>query len=181
MQNVEIHESVAECPACGGEIHAEAPGVLAVPVAPGDLGLVDSTKFWILIAVGVLVVLGGGIYVLMKIGQRNLEGVLEEGQKRRVQADLSTYKVALHIYRMNADTYPSTEQGLAALVTKPTTGRIPRGWVPALMEEMLDPWGQPYGYRYPPQMNRTEPDIYSSGPDLIEGTEDDVGNWHMNE
>ena len=42
---------------------------------------------------------------------------------------------------------------------------------------MLDPWGQPYGYRYPPSHNRDFPDIFSRGPDMIAGTADDIGNW----
>ena len=108
-----------------------------------------------------------------------LTGVFSSSQKQRVAQDLSTFKSALNVYRMNAQTFPSTEQGLNALVTKPTTGRIPKSYEPTMKAEQLDPWGNPYGYRYPPTKNKGEPDIWSFGPDMIDGTEDDIGNWEV--
>jgi len=106
-----------------------------------------------------------------------LTGVFSSSQKQRVVQDFSTFTSALNIYRMNAGTFPSTDQGLNALVSKPTTGRVPKSYEPTLKSEQLDPWQNPYGYRFPPQNNKGEPDIWSFGPDMIDGTEDDIGNW----
>lgn len=109
-----------------------------------------------------------------------LTGVFSSSQKQRVKQDLTTFKTALNIYRMNAQIFPSTEQGLNALVEKPTSGRIPSSYEASLKGEQLDPWGSPYGYRFPPTRNKGEPDIWSFGPDMIDGTEDDIGNWELN-
>jgi hypothetical protein len=49
--------------------------------------------------------------------------------------------------------------------------------VSTMKAEQFDPWGNPYGYRYPPSKNKGQPDIWSFGPDMIDGTEDDIGNW----
>lgn len=108
-----------------------------------------------------------------------LTGVFSSSQKQRVKQDLTTFKSALSVYRMNAQFFPSTEQGLKALVDKPTSGRIPKSWEATLKSEQLDPWGNPYGYRFPGTKNKGEPDIWSFGPDMIDGTEDDIGNWDL--
>ena len=108
-----------------------------------------------------------------------LTGVFSSSQKQRVAQDLSTFKSALNVYRMNAQRFPSTEQGLKALVEKPTTGIIPKSYEPTMKGEQLDPWGNPYGYRYPGTHNKGEPDIWSFGPDMIDGTDDDIGNWEI--
>jgi general secretion pathway protein G len=87
-------------------------------------------------------------------------------------------KTALFTYRMNMGDYPSTAEGLQALVARPTTssgkwngpyttdGKIP-----------LDPWGEPYQYAYPGKHNKTGYDVWSKGPDKVDGTADDIGNW----
>ena len=111
-----------------------------------------------------------------------LTGVFSSGQKQRVKQDFSAFQGALGVYRLNAGVYPSTEQGLNALVTKPTSGRIPSSWEQSLKTEQLDPWQNPYGYRYPGTRNKSEPDIWSFGPDMIDnnGEGDDIGNWETN-
>ena len=83
-----------------------------------------------------------------------LGALLGDGHKKRVIADLQVFKTALNIYRINATTFPSTEQGLKALVEKPTVGRIPKSWEQTLKNQLLDPWGNPYGYRYPGTHNK---------------------------
>ena len=107
-----------------------------------------------------------------------LTGVFASSQRQRVVQDFSTFTSALNVYRMNAQTFPTTDQGLNALVENPTSGRIPKSYEPTLKSEQLDPWGMPYGYRYPPTKNKGEPDIWSFGPDMTDGTEDDIGNWN---
>ena len=106
-----------------------------------------------------------------------LDSVMEAGQEKRVQADIAVFTIALNLYRQDSGTFPSTEQGLSALVRKPTSGSVPRSYTPYMKDDQLDPWGKPYGYRWPAQKNAGKPDIWSSGPDQIDGTEDDIGNW----
>jgi len=109
-----------------------------------------------------------------------LTGVFTSSQKQRVRQDFSAFGPALNVYRMNSGgVFPTTEQGLNALVSKPTSGRIPKSWEQSLKGEQLDPWQNPYGYRNPPTRKNSEPDSWSFGPDMIDGTEDDIGNWEL--
>jgi general secretion pathway protein G len=87
-------------------------------------------------------------------------------------------KLPLTSYRIAMGDYPSTAEGLQALITAPSAhGNLWHG--PYLQEAKipLDPWKQPYVYRYPGTKNKTGYDIFSKGPDKTEGTQDDIGNW----
>ncbi len=89
-------------------------------------------------------------------------------------------KTSLTRYRIDLGDYPSSAEGLAALLTAPANkaerwrgpyAEAPGGKLP------LDPWGEPYRYRFPGTKNKGGYDLYSTGPDKAEGTEDDIGNW----
>jgi len=89
-------------------------------------------------------------------------------------------KISLVRYRIDLSDYPSTAEGLAALLVAPANKAekwrgpyidAPGNRVP------LDPWGEPYQYRYPGTKNKDGYDLFSKGPDKVEGTEDDIGNW----
>ncbi len=89
-------------------------------------------------------------------------------------------KTSLVRYKIDLGDYPSTAEGIAALITPPANKaerwrgpyiEAPGNRVP------LDPWGEPYRYRYPGTRNQGGYDLYSLGPDKTEGTEDDIGNW----
>ena len=89
-------------------------------------------------------------------------------------------KTSLTRYRMDVGDYPSTAEGLNALLAAPANkaerwrgpyAETPGGKLP------LDPWGEPYHYRYPGTKNKGSYDLYSAGPDKADGTEDDIGNW----
>jgi general secretion pathway protein G len=117
------------------------------------------------------------IALLVGAGIYKLAGVMRTGESTRVKVDLQALETALLNYRIAAGSFPTTDQGLASLMTKP--GNV-RNWEgPYLKSEMRDPWGQEYGYRFPPtrQTDKSSPDIFSKGPDQQEGSEDDVGNW----
>jgi len=116
------------------------------------------------------------IALLVGAGIFKLSNVIGSGQKRRVDADLSAFKIALNLYRTDAGSFPTNEQGLDALVNKPSTGAA-KSWEPYMKGEQLDPWGLPYGYANPGKKNKNEPDIWSFGPDMTDGTDDDIGNW----
>ena len=84
---------------------------------------------------------------------------------------------ALLSYKMGTDHYPTTQQGLMALIQPPAG--VTRWAGPYLKNKTtpLDPWRNPYHYRYPGIHNPNTYDCWSSGPDGIDGTADDIGNW----
>jgi general secretion pathway protein G len=89
-----------------------------------------------------------------------------------------TFKSPLFTYRMAMSDFPSTTDGLQALVVRPA-GNASRWSGPYLEggKVPLDPWGQPYHYQSPGAHNKESYDLWSSGPDKQSGTEDDIGNW----
>ena len=107
--------------------------------------------------------------------------VLERADDARVTAartDVNNLVQALKLYRLDNLRYPSGEQGLRALVAKPTTGAIPPNWKPYLDKLPNDPWGQPYQYANPGV--KGEIDVYSFGADGTvggEGKNADIGSW----
>lgn len=89
-------------------------------------------------------------------------------------------KTALVRYRIDLGDYPSTNEGLAALITAPA-GKAER-WRGPYIEvpgnrPPADPWGEAYRYRCPGTKNVGGYDLYSVGPDKTDGSEDDIGNW----
>ena len=98
----------------------------------------------------------------------------------RVQAirrDFTNLISHLDSYRgLGRKGYPTEEQGLEALVEKPTTEPLPQDWVQALPEFPLDPWKNPYRYQFPGSKNPDEPEITSAGPDGMWGNEDDFSS-----
>ncbi len=88
-------------------------------------------------------------------------------------------KVPLFSYKMHMGDFPSTQEGLNALITPPASRGGWRGpyLEPAKIPE--DPWNTPYNYTFPGTRNRDSYDVWSSGPDKQSGTEDDIGNWEV--
>ncbi|MBN2033372.1 MAG: type II secretion system major pseudopilin GspG [Deltaproteobacteria bacterium] len=106
-----------------------------------------------------------------------------EARILKAQMDIQTLETALKLYKIDNAFYPTTEQGLMALVEKPSTGRIPTKWREGgyLEKEVLpkDPWGNDYLY-LSPGVNNRDFDLWSYGADGEEGGEGedgDVGNW----
>ena len=89
----------------------------------------------------------------------------------RVTSDYNAIGSALKGYKLNGGCYPSTEQGLEALVRRPDTEPLPRKWIQILKKVPLDPWSREFRYRLLP--DGTDFEIYSVGPDGISGTKDD--------
>ena len=88
---------------------------------------------------------------------------------------IKAIEIALLNYKISVYSYPTTDQGLQAMLTKPADAR---GWNgPYFDDEITDPWGNEYGYRFPSQKGQRGPDIFSKGADGQENTADDVGNW----
>ncbi len=108
-----------------------------------------------------------------------LAGRTEQAKIAIAHADInSNIAMALKLYELDNGNFPTTEQGIAALVTKPSGAPVPSNWNGPYLEKMpMDPWNSPYQYRCPGSQNKTGYDLYSLGKDAAEGTEDDVKNW----
>jgi general secretion pathway protein G len=90
-----------------------------------------------------------------------------------VSPDFSAISSALRTYKINAGHYPSTEQGLKALVERPTIPPFPDDWVQIADRVPTDPWKNEYRYRCFPEGSPHPFELISNGPDGIEGTKDD--------
>jgi general secretion pathway protein G len=123
----------------------------------------------VLVLTIIAILAGSGIYLL--------SGNVDTAKEIRVDSDLKALTNALLSYQIKCSRLPTNEQGLDALLTKPTKEPIPDNYRPTLDEQMKDPWGQPYKYRYPAQKSKKEFDIWSVGKDGKDGNEDDIGNW----
>jgi general secretion pathway protein G len=107
--------------------------------------------------------------------------VLDRADDARVTAartDVNNLMQALKLYRLDNQSYPAAEQGLQALMAKPTTGPAPLNWKPYLDKLPNDPWGRPYQYLNPGL--KGEVDVMSFGADGKtggEGRNADIGSW----
>lgn len=119
------------------------------------------------------------IGLLAGLAITNVDKIFGGAQVSTVQLFVrESMKTSLTTYRIHMGDYPSTSDGLQALVTRPGTKSdrwfgpyIDGGKIP------LDPWGEAYQYAYPGTRNKTSYDLWSKGPDRQTGTDDDIGNW----
>ena len=107
-----------------------------------------------------------------------LAGRTEEARIGTAKADVKgNLSLALRLYEVDSGQYPTTGQGLKALMEKPTSPPVPSNWKgPYIEQEPLDPWGRTYQYRYPGTHPPRDYDLFSMGPDGAEGN-DNIGNW----
>ncbi|TBO29355.1 type II secretion system protein GspG [Aquabacterium lacunae] len=107
--------------------------------------------------------------------------VLDRADDARVTAartDISNVMQSLKLYKLDNQRFPTAEQGLQALVTKPTASPVPANWRAYMDKLPNDPWGQPYKYLNPGL--KGEVDVFSLGADGKEGGEGkdaDLGSW----
>lgn len=107
-----------------------------------------------------------------------------KAQQQKITSDFKSIETALKVYKLDNFVYPSTEQGLEALVTKSDLDPTPRNFQKGgyLQSEPLDPWNREYLYVQPGQHG--DVDIFTLGADGQEGGEDDnadIGNWSTDE
>jgi len=106
----------------------------------------------------------------------------DEARVVAARQDIASLLQALKLYRLDNLRYPTTEQGLAALVTRPTLAPVPSNWKPGGYLERLprDPWGHAYQYLSPGLHG--EIDVFSFGADGAaggEGFDADIGSWNL--
>jgi len=131
-----------------------------------------SKKGFTLIELMLVVIIIG---VLVSMVVPRLVGRSEEARIAAARADINAnISVALDLFELDTGKYPTTEEGLQALLTKPGSAVKWKG--PYLKKEPMDPWGRKYVYRSPGD-HGTDYDLYSYGPDGAEGGGDDVTSW----
>ena len=104
----------------------------------------------------------------------------DEARRVAAKADIGAIVGALKLYRLDNGFYPTTDQGLAALVQRPTSAPVPGNWKRGGYVDRLpkDPWGSDYQYLQPGV--RGEIDVFSFGADRVrggDGNNADIGNW----
>ena len=122
------------------------------------------------------------IVIIVTVAVTNLNGVLDSGKVSAAQLFVSQeIDAAMMQYKIHMGHYPSTENGIQALITCPTNEPAASWHGPYIKNDSvpLDPWKVPYQYSYPSTHNQTggKYDCWSAGPDGQSGTADDIGNW----
>ncbi|WP_251972520.1 type II secretion system major pseudopilin GspG [Sphaerotilus microaerophilus] len=122
----------------------------------------------------VLVIIG----VLAALVVPNVLDRADDARLTAARTDVNNLMQALKLYKLDNQRYPSGDQGLQALVAKPTTGAVPPNWKPYLEKLPNDPWGRPYQFANPGV--KGEIDVFSLGADGQpggEGKDADIGSW----
>jgi len=137
----------------------------------------NKPGFTLIELMAVIVILG----ILATIVAVNVSPFLQRANLEKARADISQIEKALELYKFNELSYPSTDQGLQALVIPPSNLKRPflypsEGYINAIPS---DPWGNEYLYLQPGVQSKKY-DVYSYGADGIEGgigEDADIGNW----
>ena len=119
-----------------------------------------------------------GIGVLAALIVPNVLNRADDARVMAAKTDVNNLVQALKLYKLDNQRLPSAEQGLQALIAKPTSGPIPSNWKPYLDKLPNDPWGRPYQYLNPGVKGET--DVLSLGADGQaggEGKDADIGSW----
>ena len=142
------------------------------------LPVVGQRGFTLIEIMVVVVIIG----ILAALVGPKLFGQVDRARISAAKAEISTIENAMKFYRLDNFVYPSSEQGVEALVTKPNDPNV-KNWNPGGYLERLptDPWGNPYIYRNPGTKGG-DIDVLTLGADGVEGGEGnnaDIGNWDL--
>ena len=135
-----------------------------------------STGFTLVEIMVVVVILG----ILAVLIVPRVLGRSDEARQAAAKHDIATIMQSLKLYRLDNGRYPTNDQGLQALVTKPTSARAPSNWKPYLDKLPKDPWGNTYQYLSPGVHG--EVDVFSLGADNQPGgtgADLDIGSWQL--
>lgn len=151
--------------------------MLVIPTLPRRRTAVLTRAFTLLEILVVLAIMG----LLATLLITNVGNIFGESRTKIAEIFVNqTMKTPLNAYRFSTGDFPSTAEGLQALLAPPD-GKADRWRGPYLdvpgNKLPLDPWSEPYQYRYPGVKNKNSFDLWSKGPDKTEGSDDDIGNW----
>jgi general secretion pathway protein G len=133
-----------------------------------------------LIEIMAVVVIMGMLMATLAVG---INSQIKKAQLTNAKNQILRIEQALEFYQLDNARFPNADQGLQALVTRPTAPPEPRSYNPAgyiKAEALVDPWDQPFQYRIPGDHNPQSFDIWSLGPDGVESG-DDIANWSTTE
>ncbi len=131
----------------------------------------QRTGFTLIELMLVVIIIGALVAMVMP----RLAGRGEQARIAAATADIqANIATGLKLYELDNGGFPSTEEGLGALLTKPGSALNWNG--PYLEKKPVDPWGREYKYKSPGE-HRPDYDLYSTGKDGQEGSADDVKNW----
>jgi general secretion pathway protein G len=139
--------------------------------------LAERAGFTLIEIMVVIIILG----LLATLIIPNITGYTEKAKREKARADIASLEGALELFKADSGFYPTTEQGLDALVIKPSTGRIPAKWMEGGYFKKgvpLDPWGNRYVY-FAPGRRGEGYEIVSLGADGQESDDDVSSSEHL--
>lgn len=153
--------------------------VNALSIVQQKTAMPARARGFTLIEIMVVVVIMG---VLAALVVPKLMGRTDDARIIAARQDIATIMQGLKLYKLDNMRYPTTEQGLQALISKPTSGPEAKGWKTGGYLDRLpkDPWGQPYQYLSPGL--KGEVDVFSFGADGQAGgtgNDADIGSWEL--
>jgi general secretion pathway protein G len=140
---------------------------------PASAGRRRSRGFTLIELLLVVVIIG----ILAAIVVPKLTGRSEDARNAAARADIKSLSGQLATYEVDNGRYPTSDQGLMALIQKPVGAPEPKNWKGPYIESRelpKDPWGREYYYLCPGQKNQASFDLWSAGPDGQSGSEDDI-------
>ncbi len=146
---------------------ARRPGLAKTLATRGSAGFTLIELLLVLVILAVLAVV-----VVPKFTGRS-----QQAKEAAAGTDISNVSMALDAFEIDCGRYPTTEEGLGALIQQP--GDLTDWKGPYLKKNHVpvDPWKTPYVYRFPGQHNQRGYDLYSYGPNQQDGGGDDIDNW----
>jgi len=121
------------------------------------------------------------LVIIMSLAVGSYTSAQKKAQINAAKAQIGLFETPLETYHLDMNAYPSSNQGLEALRSPPSDVQNSEKWGgPYLNKPIpLDPWGHSYQYVSPGKYNPDSYDVWSVGPDGVDGTNDDIGNWNI--
>jgi len=171
-------------PAAGPAHRSGSDGAPACVPARGAPPARRARGFTLIEIMAVVLIMG----LLMSVVGISIKNQIDKARLATAKAQITQLESALEFYRMDNGRYPTTEQGLEALIREPTGDPQPRNYPPGgylkKRDALLDPWGERFQYANPGTNNPHSYDIWTQGADAApggEGGDADIGNWDADE
>jgi len=182
VKNTGLTISMKTCPYCAAEIQDQAVrckhcGEVLTAVAQPFAS--SRAVIYVLKVIGLSLAILGLVAALLEVSLVPISGDSSKARLVATRNQIDSFKAALGVYELDNGAFPSTEQGLPALITQPSG--FPNWKGPYLDPPVAraDLWGHAYIYKCPGVKAPNGYDLYSRGPNGVEGDDDDIGNWQQ--